>query len=173
MAIPRNLANLANQLNTDGDVPKIEVGDSKVEVTDTGSDGTIKFFTDNVEKMKILPAGRLVLFGDSTTGGPYIGADGSGTSIITVAAGATVTLTGTDCGAVLVCVFDSATGRGGVFFGTFTNAVAKIAGDGEATDTGSTFAVYKSSSSHTMTFKNKDSVERPYFFGIYSAYAKI
>jgi hypothetical protein len=93
--------------------------------------------------MKILPAGRLVLFGDSTTGGPYIGADGSGTSIITVAAGATVTLTSSDCGAVLVCVYDGQTGRGGVFFGAFTTAVTKLAGDGEATDTGSTFALLK------------------------------
>jgi hypothetical protein len=48
MAIPRNLANLANQLNTDGDVPKIEVGDSKVEVTDAGT-GKIEFTVDNVE----------------------------------------------------------------------------------------------------------------------------
>jgi hypothetical protein len=48
MAIPRNLANLANQLNTDGDVPKIEVGDSKVEVTDAGT-GKIDLTVDNVE----------------------------------------------------------------------------------------------------------------------------
>jgi hypothetical protein len=48
MAIPRNLANLANQLNGDGDVPKIEVGDSKVEITDAGT-GKIEFTVDNVE----------------------------------------------------------------------------------------------------------------------------
>jgi hypothetical protein len=60
MAIPRNLANLANQLNTDGEVPKIEVGDSKVEVTDTGSNGTIVFNTDGSEAMRI-DASRRVL----------------------------------------------------------------------------------------------------------------
>jgi len=59
MAIPRNLANLANQLNTDGEVPKIEVGDSKVEVTDTGSNGTIVFNTDGSERMRVTSAGRL------------------------------------------------------------------------------------------------------------------
>jgi hypothetical protein len=53
MAIPRNLANFANQLNGDGDVPKIEVGDSKVEVTDTGSNGTIVFNTDGSEAMRV------------------------------------------------------------------------------------------------------------------------
>ena len=48
MAIPRNLANLANQLNTDGEAPKIEVGDSSVVVTDSGT-GKIEFTVDNVE----------------------------------------------------------------------------------------------------------------------------
>lgn len=59
MAIPRNLANLANQLNTDGEVPKIEVGDSRVLVTDTGSNGTITFTTDNTERMRIDSSGNV------------------------------------------------------------------------------------------------------------------
>jgi hypothetical protein len=65
MAIPRNLANLANQLNADGDVPKIEVNDSKVEVTDTGSNGTIVFNTDGSERMRVT-SGGLVGIGTSS-----------------------------------------------------------------------------------------------------------
>jgi len=48
MAIPRNLANFANQLNTDGETPKIEAGDSSVVVTDSGT-GKIEFTVDAVE----------------------------------------------------------------------------------------------------------------------------
>lgn len=59
MAIPRNLANLANQLNTDGEAPKIEVGDSSVAITDTGSNGTITFTTDNSERMRVTAAGNV------------------------------------------------------------------------------------------------------------------
>jgi hypothetical protein len=84
MAIPRNLANLANQLNADGDVPKIEVNDSKVEVTDTGSNGTIVFNTDGSERMRVASNGRVgvgtispnvrldVVSGNTNTGGDTI-----------------------------------------------------------------------------------------------------
>lgn len=61
MAIPRNLANLANQLNTDGEAPKIEVGNSSVVVTDTGSNGTIAFTTDGNERMRINSSGTLLI----------------------------------------------------------------------------------------------------------------
>jgi hypothetical protein len=59
MAIPRNLANLANQLNADGDVPKIEVGNTNVTVTDTGSNGTIAFTTEGSERMRVSSAGNV------------------------------------------------------------------------------------------------------------------
>jgi hypothetical protein len=59
MAIPRNLANLANQLNSDGEVPKIEVGNSSVVVTDTGSNGTIAFTTEGSERMRIDSSGNV------------------------------------------------------------------------------------------------------------------
>jgi hypothetical protein len=68
MAIPRNLANLANQLNADGDVPKIEVNDSKVEVTDTGSNGTIVFNTDGSERMRVTNAGDVGIGTSSPAG---------------------------------------------------------------------------------------------------------
>jgi hypothetical protein len=69
MAIPRNLANLANQLNGDGDVPKIEVGDSSVVVTDTGSDGKITGTADNTEVFSVEKGKTFVLQGGvSSTG---------------------------------------------------------------------------------------------------------
>jgi hypothetical protein len=49
MAIPRNLANIAPHVNGQtGGTVKIEVGNSKVEVTDAGT-GKIEFTVDNVE----------------------------------------------------------------------------------------------------------------------------
>jgi hypothetical protein len=45
-----------------GAVPdKIEEGDSKVEVTDTGSDGTIVFNTDGSERMRVNNTGQLLI----------------------------------------------------------------------------------------------------------------
>lgn len=77
------------------------------------------------------------------------------TAAVSVEDGATVTLTSAACGAVIVHVYDETTGEGGVFFATYNTIVTKIAGDGEATDTGSTFAVYKSAANHTLTLKNR------------------
>jgi hypothetical protein len=77
------------------------------------------------------------------------------TAVILIEDGATVTISSSICGAVTVHVYDEASGQGGVFFATYNTTVTKIAGDGEATDTGSSFAVYKSASSHTLTLKNR------------------
>jgi hypothetical protein len=74
---------------------------------------------------------------------------------VSLADGATVTLTSTVCGAVTINVYETASGDGGVFFANYSGTVTKLAGDGAATDTGSTFAVYKSAGSHTLTLKNK------------------
>lgn len=85
MAIPRNLANLANQLNTDGEVPKIEVGNSSVEVTDTGSNGTITFDTDGSERMRIDSSGNVGI--NSTSPGTY-GDDNGGRNLVIQSTGA-------------------------------------------------------------------------------------
>lgn len=61
MAIPRNLGNFANTLNTDGQAPRIQVGDSSVVITDTGSNGTIAFTTDNSERGRFTSAGLFLV----------------------------------------------------------------------------------------------------------------
>lgn len=57
----------------------ISAGDSSVSVTDTGSNGTITFKTDNVDRWKIDPSGNLLPVTDSTYS---IGA--SGTEVLNV-----------------------------------------------------------------------------------------
>lgn len=60
MAIPRNLANFATTLDSSGQTPKIQAGDSNVTVADTGSNGTITFTTDNTESMRVDSGQRLL-----------------------------------------------------------------------------------------------------------------
>jgi hypothetical protein len=128
----------------------------------------IRFGTDGTERARITSAGAITAQ-QSTTKGPYISAAAS----VSVASGATVTLCSSTAGAVLICAYNANNGRGGVFFENYVGTGAKISGDGEATDTGSTFAIYKSSGSHVVTFKNKEATTENYSFGIYSADAAI
>jgi hypothetical protein len=126
------------------------------------------FGTNNVERARITSEGAITAQ-QSTTKGPYISAGGS----VSVASGATVTICSSTAGAALVCVYNTDNGRGGVFFESYIGTGAKLSGDGEATDTGSTFAVYKNNGSHVVTFKNKEATTQPYRFGVYSADAAI
>jgi len=103
MAIPRNLANLANQLNTDGEVPKIEVGDSKVEVTDTGSNGTIVFNTDNAERMRVDSSGN-------------VGIGNTVASTINTANGVGNLVVGSGSGSEGITIYTGTAGNGGLAF---------------------------------------------------------
>ena len=91
---------------------------------------------------------------------------------VSVADGATVTLTNTVCGAVTINVYETASGDGGTFFANYSGTVTKLAGDGAATDTGSTFAVYKSAGSHTLTLKNKYGNTRGFRVSVIGAYVE-
>jgi hypothetical protein len=103
----------------------------------------------------------------ATTKGPYVGAG----STVTLTDGSTVLLTSAKAGAAIVTVYDTGSGNGGVFFVNYSGTVVKLAGDGDVTDTGSTFAVYKSASSHTCTLKNRYGITRSFNIGVYSAAA--
>jgi hypothetical protein len=91
---------------------------------------------------------------------------------VSVADGATVTLTNTVCGAVTINVYETTSGDGGTFFANYSGTVTKLAGDGAATDTGSTFAVYKSAGSHTLTLKNKYGNTRGFRVSVIGAYVE-
>jgi hypothetical protein len=138
-------------------------------IVGTYSNHPLAVYTNTTERMRINADGSTQFTNSSVGNSAYIRAGDS----VTVASGATLTLTNDIAGAALICVYQTANGLGGVFFTNFSIAVAKISGDGEATDTGSTFALYKSSSSHTTTFKNKEGVSRGYRFGVYSALASL
>jgi hypothetical protein len=102
---------------------------------------------------------------NTTFNGPFIAANTS----VSVANNGTIDITTGSAGAVLICVYETNTGNGGVFFGSFSTTITKIAGDGSATDSGSGIAVYKSSSSHTITFKNRYGSTANFNIAVYSA----
>jgi hypothetical protein len=125
------------------------------------------FFTSTSERARITSTGSFDLT-QATTQGAYLRSQ----SFVTLASNATLTLTSTICGSVLVCVYQRGDGDGGVFFANFATATTLIAGQGSATDAGSTFAVYKSSSSHTLTLRNRYATSKTFAIAIYSADAQ-
>ena len=78
---------------------------------------------------------------------------------ITVADDATVTLTDAECGALLVHVYDNGTGDGAVFFANYyggTVIIQAVFNSNFATsDTDGKYCLFKSTGSHTLTFKNR------------------
>ena len=87
----------------------------------------------------------------------------------TVTNGTAIQLTSV-CGSAIVCVSCNTTGSGGLFWGTFSTTVSKLAGDGLTSDSGtSDIAVYKSSSSNLMYFKNRSGFSRDYVITVYAA----
>jgi hypothetical protein len=141
------------------------------ELNIANDSGAIVFGTSTTsatERARITSGGYLSLK-YPTWNGPLINS-GSG-NVVSVASGGTINLTVANAGAVLICVYDTSSGNGGVFFGSYTTTITKIAGDGSATDAGSDIAVYKTASSHTITFKNRYATTRDFNIGIYSANA--
>jgi len=134
----------------------------------TESAQPILFGTNNTERARIDSSGYLSLK-YPTWNGPLINS-GSG-NVVSVASGGTINLTVANAGAVLICVYDTSSGNGGVFFGSYTTIITKIAGDGSATDAGSEIAVYKTANSHIITFKNRYGSTRDFSIGLYSANA--
>jgi hypothetical protein len=76
LAAPTANSDAATKLYVDSQVSvadKIEEGDSKVEVTDTGSNGTITFTTDAASRMTINNSGKVTINADSEISGLTIG----------------------------------------------------------------------------------------------------
>jgi len=163
------------QNTTNGGVLKLEssntslivgAGNDNAAIATTTND-PLTFWTNTTERARITSTGSFDLT-QATTQGAYLRSQ----SFVTLASNATLTLTSAICGSVLVCVYQRGDGDGGVFFANFATATTLIAGQGSATDAGSTFAVYKSSSSHTLTLRNRYATSKTFAIAIYSADAQ-
>ena len=133
----------------------------------TGGASALGFEASGLERMRITSDGSIQAR-QATTNGPYLRGEA-----VTYANNATATLSSLTAGALIIAVYDQGTGDGGLFFASYIGTVTKLAGMGEATDSGSTFAVYKSTASHTVTFRNRYGFSRNICIAVYSANAII
>ena len=90
----------------------------------------------------------------------------------TLASNATINITSSIAGAALVLIYNVNDGAGAVFFANYLANSVKIAGDGAATDTGTTFAVYKNASNHVTTIRNRYATSQTFRIAVYSAEAR-
>jgi hypothetical protein len=182
-ASPTNTLQVAGGISTTAASPAFQASAAIIDVSggaarfnatgaDNSTQGTFLFNTSSAnagvfnERLRITPAGSMPCTA-ATTRGPYFRAGNTNS----VANNGTISITSATAGGALVCVYDPGSGLGGVFWVNYSSTVTKIAGDGEATDTGSSFAVYKSSNSHTATLKNRNGATTTYTIAVYSAFA--
>jgi hypothetical protein len=125
-----------------------------------------RFITNNTERARITSGGIFELQ-SPTANGAYV----KSLSTITLASNATINITSGTAGACLILLYNIGDGAGAVFFANYLSTSVKIAGDGAATDTGATFAVYKSASSHVTTIRNRYAISQTYRIAVYSAEA--
>jgi len=128
-----------------------------------GSD--VRFTTSNIERMRI-DAGGYLNHTQPSTGSVFI----RGGFYLAMAIGSSIDIVSSIAGALLIVVYDIGSGNSGVFFGGYSTTITKLAGNGEATDSGSTFAVYKTLNTHTITVKNRYGIFRNIGIAVFSAY---
>jgi hypothetical protein len=137
----------------------------------SNSPGILRFLTTGSSSVSLTERARITNNGTLSLQGPHSGAFINCTNAVSVASGGTITVTATNAGAVLVMVWNNTEGTGLICFGSFAGTMTKLAGTGEATDTGSTHAIYKSDGSNTITYKNKYGGTRNVWIAVYSALA--
>jgi hypothetical protein len=135
----------------------------------TSAGANIRFFTGTTtasERMRITSSGATRLQ-NTIANGAYVDSG----STVSIANSGTITMASGVCGAMLVCVYEQNSGAGGLFFANYESAVVRVAGTGETTDTGGSYALYKSAFSHTLTFKNRSGSTRSFSIAVYAANA--
>jgi hypothetical protein len=131
----------------------------------TSTSHPLAFLTGNTERMRITSDGNLnvnrQITSFTTNGFGVFGA----TNIVTVADGATITLS-SGSSSQLISLTCASTGTGGAFFANYNTTVSQIGGSSTSistTDAGTVdIAIYKSANSNTVTFKNRSGASRVY-----------
>lgn len=154
-------ANWSGQLTANGNGYKggISLNATGVWVGGNSPSRAIIFAVNETEKARITTGGALFVGASST---PWNGSLIRAVDSVQIASGAGLDLSSSLCGAVVISVYETNGGVGGLFFLNYASTSVKIAGGGEATDTGTTFAVVKNATSHTSTLINKSAVTRTY-----------
>lgn len=129
-------------------------------VSGTGTPLPMVMQVGGADRVRINTTGDVLTSGVAST--TYNGSLYRSTGTIELTAGSSINLSSVVCGAAVVAVFSTGVGTGGLFFLNFGSTSVKVAGDGEATDTGSSFAVFKSAASHTSTLKNTAAITQTF-----------
>lgn len=155
----------SGQLNVQGNgyVGGFSLNASGMFVGHNSASRALIFAVDNSEKGRVDTLGNLLWGATSTS---WNGSLSTSASTITLASGASINLSSGICGSAIVAVYVTASGNGGLFYLNYKATSVKIAGDGEATDTGSDFAVYKSALSHVSVLKNKSASSQTFSVNI-------
>lgn len=152
----------------------INANSSGVVITGDTS-GTLNLATGGTTRMTIAGSGSVYFSGQTDVGNTILiasntwnGAHVRSASTVTLASGASINLSTSVAGGAVVSVYAQGSGNGGLFWVNYSQTVTKLVGNGEATDTGSDFAVYKSAASHTSTLKNKSGSSQTFSVAVLS-----
>ena len=162
---------IASATNSTGNISFIDSDDTNQgRIQYDHSTNRLKIRVNDAEHMQIESDGTTST--SETTG---IGRFGS-TSGVSVADDATLTVNtpSKSAGGYIITAYDTSSGTGGCFFATFrggTTLIAEgISGDCSNADTDGKLCVFKSSGSHTITFKNRLGATRTFYICCYSAF---
>ena len=160
-----------NDTNTDQQVGRIMLGNNSdvdlaavIGKTDgAANSGAVTIGTSNAgtfaEKFRVTNEG--VIRARNANGvGHY--ASAAGLQWISLADDASIGLTDTTAGSMLVCAYEGGTGSGALYFANYYGGTSILASNGSNlfsnSDTDGRICVFKSSLSHTVTFKNRTGV---------------
>lgn len=128
-------------------------------VGNTSAARALLFAINETEKGRFTTSGAFLVGASSTA---WNGSLIKAVDTIAIADGSSINLSSSICGGAIVSIYEGNSGNGGLFWINYTTAPVKIAGNGEVTDTGATFAVLKNTSSHVCTLKNRSGLTRNY-----------
>ena len=132
---------------------------AEINAVRAGSDTAfdLEFQTGDATRLSISSAGLATFSNgiDVTSTGNFSKLET--TREVSVADDATLSLSAGGCQSAMISVYETASGKGGIFFITYNTAAILIASTGTvaATDSDGYMCVFKSTSSHTATFKNR------------------
>ena len=119
------------------------------------------------ERMAIDSGGNVIL-SNHYNNAPSI----SGDTVVAIADDSTITVQGSEAGAMIICVYTTS-GHFGIFGAGYADTATLIDGSSEAvaSDTdGKQICVFKSANSHTVTIKNRRGSSGNYYISVFAGY---
>ena len=165
-------AGIGNHINSTsgaGGINFYESGSGRFSLrTLNGSSGLSFYDTfNNAERMRIDNDGDIKL-SNNANNVPSI----SGGSVVAIADDSTITVQGTEAGAMIICVYTTS-GHFGIFGAGYADTTTLIDGSSEAVASnqdGKQICVYKSANSHTVTIRNRRGSSGNYYISVFAGY---